>query len=98
MQLRLRMNYVKLEEDPYLENSEELRAAAALRLTDQWTWTLNGRRDMEDDGGMIRAGTGLVFQNECVTLGTSINRYYIRDRDVEPSTSVKLEVLLRNLN
>lgn len=96
--VRLRMNYVKLEEDPYLENSEELRAAAALRLTDQWTWTLNGRRDMEDDGGMIRAGTGLVFQNECVTLGTSINRYYIRDRDVEPSTSVKLEVLLRNLN
>lgn len=96
--VNLSMTYVKLDQDPYLENSEEIRAASAVNLTDNWIWTANGRRDLSEGGNMIRAGTGLVFQNECVTVSTSVNRRYIRDRDVEPSTSVKLEVFLKNLN
>ena len=94
----LQTDYVRLDSDPYLEDNEEIRASGSLRLTDNWTWTTLGRRNLGDDEGMIRAGTGLVFQNECVTVNTSVNRQYIRDRDVEPSTSVKLEVFLKNLN
>jgi LPS-assembly protein len=96
--LTLALNYVRVESDPYLENSEELRGSGRLRINDQWSWAMVGRRDFTEDGGMISAGTGLEFRNECVTIATSINRYYIRDRDVEPSTSIKLQVFLRNLN
>lgn len=96
--LRVSLNYVRVDSDPYLDDSEEIRGSTRLQINDQWAWTALGRRDLSDDGGMIRAGTGLEFRNECVTIGTSINRYYIRDRDVEPSTSVKLQVFLRNLN
>ncbi|MGB1540175.1 MAG: LPS-assembly protein LptD, partial [Rickettsiales bacterium] len=53
--VRLRLNYVRMEEDPYLENNEEIRASSAVQLTDNWIWTLNGRRDLSsEDGGMIR--------------------------------------------
>jgi LPS-assembly protein len=96
--LRVGLNYVRVESDPYLADSEEIRGSTRLQLNDQWAWTTLGRRDLSEDGGMIRAGTGLEFRNECVTIATSINRYYIRDRDVEPSTSVRLQVFLRTLN
>lgn len=96
--LRVNLNYVRVASDPYLANSEEVRGSTRLQLNEQWAWTMLGRRDLSEDGGMIRAGTGLEFRNECVTIATSINRYYIRDRDVEPSTSIKLQVFLRNLN
>ena len=96
--LSLRLNYVKIEDDPYLDESEEIRGTTALQLNDQWTWIANARRDLTDGGGFIRAGTGLVFQNECVTVSTSVNRQYIRDRDIEPATSVRLELFLKNLN
>ncbi|MCH2548003.1 MAG: LPS assembly protein LptD [Alphaproteobacteria bacterium] len=96
--LRLNLNYVRVESDPYLEDSEEIRGSTRLQINDQWAWTTLGRRDLSENGGMIRAGTGLEFRNECVTIATSVNRYYIRDRDVEPSTSIKLQVFLKNLN
>lgn len=96
--LMLSLNYLRLQSDPYLEDSEELRAVTALDLNEQWTWITNTRRDLTDDGGMILAGTGLQFHNECITVNTSIYRHYITDREIEPSTSVKLEVFFKNLN
>lgn len=92
------VNYVRVAGDPYLGDSEEVRGSTRWQINDEWAWTVLGRRDLTDDGGMIRSGTGLEYRNECVTIATSINRYYIRDRDVEPSTSVKLQVFLRTLN
>lgn len=94
----LGMSYVRVESDPYLGDSEEVRGSTRWQLNDEWAWTTVGRRDLTDGGGMIRAGTGLEYRNECVTIATSVNRYYIRDRDVEPSTSFKLQVFLRSLN
>lgn len=96
--LTLRLNYVQLTEDPYVASNEEVRGATSLALTDKWSWLTDARRDLSDDGGMIRAGTGIVFQNECLTLHTSVNRQYIRDRDIEPSTTYKVEVFMKNLN
>lgn len=94
----LQASYVKLAQNAYNEESEEIRGSGSLQLTEQWAWTAIARRDLTDEGGMLQSGTGLVFQNECVTVNTSFNRYYIQDRDVEPSSAIKLEVFLANLN
>lgn len=96
--LALNLNYVRIERDLYLQNSEEIRANSALRLNRNWTWTALARHDLSDNGGMIQAGTGLQFNNECVTIATGVNRRYIRDRDVEPNTSFTVQVFLKNLN
>lgn len=94
----LSLNYVRIESDPYLEDSEEIRGSTRVQLTDNWAWTGLARNDLSDDGGMIQAGTGLEFSNECVTIATGVNRRYIRDRDIEPNTTLKLQVFLKNLN
>lgn len=96
--LRLNLNYVRIERDTYLDDSEEIRAASRLRLNRNWAWTALARNDLSDNGGLIQAGTGLQYQNECVTIATGVNRRYIRDRDVEPNTSFTLQVFLKNLN
>lgn len=96
--LALNLNYVRIERDLYLQNSEEIRANSALRLNRNWTWTALARHDLSDNGGMVQAGTGLQFNNECVTIATGVNRRYIRDRDVEPNTSFTVQVFLKNLN
>lgn len=96
--LGLNLNYVRIERDLYLQDSEEVRANTALRLNRNWTWTGAVRHDLSDNGGLIQAATGLQFNNECVTVATGVNRRYIRDRDVEPNTSFTVQVFLKNLN
>lgn len=96
--LALNLNYVRIERDLYLQDSEEIRAASRVRLNENWSWTALARNDLSEGGGLIQAGTGLQFNNECVTIATGINRRYIRDRDVEPSTSFTVQVFLKNLN
>lgn len=94
----LTVSYVQLERDFYLDDSEEVRASSRLQLNENWAWTGLVRNDFSDDGGLIQAGTGLQFRNECVTVFTGVNRRYIRDRDIEPNTSVQLQVFLKNFN
>lgn len=94
----LNLGYVRVESDPYLEDSEEVRARGRYKINQNWAVTGLMRNDLSEDGGMIQAASGLEFRNECVTIATGINRRYIRDRDIEPNTSVTLQVFLKNFN
>lgn len=96
--LRFRADYVSLNNDVNLSDREELYASAEWDVMDNWTLTALGRRDLGDDGGWINTSLGLQYQNECITLLTSVGRRYTRDRDIEPSTSYLVQILLKNLN
>lgn len=95
-------NYLRITNDPYLRNSDEIRGAGSFRLSRNWLLTGLARYDLSDDGpdgdGWINVGSGLVYQNECITVNSSVIRSYIRDRDVEPETAFRMEVFLKNLN
>lgn len=64
------------------------------RFTDQWTISADGRYDVVADQPS-RAGIGIGWRNECVTVDLSISRRYTENTTVDPSTDFGLRV---NLN
>lgn len=96
--LSLSSYYVAFNNDPELGDREEIFASGSYALTPNWTIRAEARRDMSEGGGMIDAGGGLLFQNECVTVYTNLRREFTRDRDIEPATLLSLQVSLKNLN
>lgn len=96
--LDLYSDYIYLNEDPVLEDLNEIFVGGNLRVNENWS--LNGfvRRDLESKDDTRAAGGGVVWQNECVTIFTGVTREFFRDRDIQPDTSVSVRVGLKNLN
>ena len=65
----------------------------AYRVNPNWTASANLRYDIADDSAS-RAGVGLVYQNECVTVDLSVNRRYTSSTSVEPSTDFGFTIAL----
>jgi LPS-assembly protein len=98
--LRLAGTYVQLDREltaDQLEAREELYLSLSGRLTRNFRFMADGRRDLTADGGMIRYGASLIYEDECIITGIAIERNFTRDRDVEPSTSVKFRIVLQTL-
>ena len=96
--VNLGVDYLFLDSDPVLSNREEVTAWGGVALNNNWTLTASGRRDLSDNGGMISSSAGLLYQDECLTLQTSLSREFTRDRDIEPATSIIVRLSLKNLN
>ena len=64
------------------------------KISDQWTISADGRYDVVADQPS-RAGIGIGWRNECVTVDLSISRSYTENTTVDPSTDFGLSV---NLN
>ncbi len=97
---RLTASYLRLEqEDPLseLEAREEIFAALRILLSDNWSVTAHNRRDLTSNGGTIRTGGGLQYQDECITLEFTVDRDNTSDRDAQPSTSINFRIVLKNL-
>ena len=94
----LGLTYLTLSDDPNLDDREEIIGSASFDITDEWRFRVGGHRDLLDDGRWIRASTGLTYDAECLTLISSVNRRFFRDRDIEPATSYVVQLKLKNLN
>jgi LPS-assembly protein len=95
--LALGAAYVYLPADP-AENrpltASEWTLDALFRIDDRWEIRADGRYDVSL-GEPARAGFGVGWRNECVTVDLSVARRYTSSTFVEPSTSFGLTV---NLN
>jgi LPS-assembly protein len=78
--------YVKLNDDPSIGSREDLYGGASVKLNKEWTTSISARQNLENDSATY-AGLGLMFNNECLTLLTSVNRSLTTDRDIEADTS-----------
>jgi LPS-assembly protein len=97
--VRLNVNYLILDDiSDTFPTREEIGGGVDLKLNDQWRFTAGGRRDITDNGGMINAGTGIIYTGDCTDFTLAWSRDFIRDRDIEPSTSITFQVTLKNLN
>ena len=67
---------------------------SSYKINDQWTISADGRYDVVADQPS-RAGIGIGWRNECVTVDLSISRRYTESTTVDPSTDFGLTV---NLN
>lgn len=93
----LQVDYLNLNDDPFLDDRQEVVANASLAVTDYWTLFAGTRRDLNENEQTL-ANAGFRYQDECFGLFGNLTRSLIRDRDVEPSTSFILRVELENLN
>ncbi len=93
----LQADYVRLNDDPTTDEREEASATGAVALNKQWSLNSFGQRDLVKNR-MVAAGGGLVYTHECITVLTEFRREFIRDRDVEPNSSISLKLSLKNLN
>ncbi len=93
--LQLTAAYLTIENSPYVSNSEEVLANAFLRVSDEWRIYGNARRDIMNNA-MVSAANGVIYENECFSFLTQLQRTYTRDRDIEPSTEVSLRVGFKN--
>ncbi len=93
----LYLDYVDINNDPFVEDQRNVILATSVALAPEWTLTAGGQRDLENNQA-ITAGVGLIYQNECITVFTDAKKEYTRDRDLEPNTSVSVRLALKNLN
>jgi LPS-assembly protein len=90
------ISYLSLNDDPSLEDKEVVSATTNVNLTKQWQLTLSGSDDLELNQ-VTGTNAGLIFTNECMSLGTYIGRTYTNDRDIKPSTTILFRISLKNL-
>ncbi|MBT8155217.1 LPS assembly protein LptD [Epibacterium ulvae] len=62
-----------------------------------WLASANLRYDVSD-GRATRAGLGVAYQNECVTVDLSVNRRYTSTTSVEPSTDFGFTISLNGFS
>ncbi len=63
-------------------------------INPNWTASADLRYDVSD-ARATRAGLGLVYRNECVTVDLSVRRRYTSSTSVEPSTDFGFSISLR---
>ncbi len=90
-------SYLKLKNDPTLQNKEEISGATAINLTKKWQWGVAARRDIQL-GLMTGVSSSLLYQNECVAILGSLGKEYTKDRDIKPATNFMLTVSFKNLD
>ena len=94
--------YLWLNADDKIPDDEEDRPQdvsefwfdGAWRVNNNWTASAMWRYDIADDAA-TRAGLGLIYNNECVEVGLSLNRRLTSSTSVEPTTDFGFNIALR---
>lgn len=90
-------SYLWLGADPEEERADrtsELALAGTFALDRHWDASVDWRYDLED-GRSARAGLGVTYNNECVSVGLSVIRRYTSSTSLEPSTDLGFTVALK---
>lgn len=94
--LALATSYVWMDAAPAEnrpDDTSELTLDAGWRIGEGWAAALEGRYDFVADRA-ARAGIGLTYRNECVTVDLSLSRRFTSSTSVRPTTDFDLSVVL----
>ena len=99
--LRFDIDYVSLDRltiGDQLTTREEINARGRFQFARFWSTSANARRDLQENGGgMIEAGFGVSYEDECFLFETGVRRDFTSDRDVRPSTSFVVRVRFKHI-
>ena len=84
------------EQSEDLTRREEVSVGLNYRINEYWRAFGGFRRDLELKTG-INNRFGIAYQDECFGMALSYSQSYLRDRDVEPSTTILLQLTLKHL-
>ncbi len=85
------------EDSNDLEDRREVRTSARYDINENWSTYSSYTRNLKDGGKSIYADAGVLYQNECVQFKVTFRKRFIRDRDIEPSTSINFGFVLKHL-
>ncbi|MCV3271925.1 LPS-assembly protein LptD [Roseobacter sinensis] len=97
---RLGGSYLWLTRDPgedRFESIAEIALDGAYRVDKHWTASADWRYDISISRAST-AGIGVTYENECVTVGFSVDRRYSTSSSLEPSTTLGLTIGLRGFS
>ncbi len=96
---RVKVNYAEVTGEPGLAQGdprEEIVAAAAMAITEDWSVLGNFRYDLETNQ-TITDGMGLRYQDDCFMVDVTYQRSFIRDQDIEPDQRFLVNFMLKYL-
>ncbi len=97
--LSLYANYVFLDSSLDTVNQregEEINGSISYNFADYWWLSAGARRDLQR-AEMVSDFIGLTYQDECFLFSLAFNQSFIRDRDIEPTTSLTFRIQLVTL-
>ena len=96
--VELSASYFNLDYDystPH-DKREEVRGRAKIKVAEEWSVIFSGTRNLADNTN-IDAGTGLLYESDCLKVLTSANKKFISDRDAKSGASFNVQVGLKNM-
>ena len=98
--LALTLGYLDLHQtDPAseFENRREIQATGSLNVTSKWSIVGNIIQNVGPSPFTVKYGIGIQFANECLRIRMQVRRNFTRDRDVQPTTTISVNVVLKHL-
>ncbi len=98
--LALTLGYLDLRQtDPNSEyqNRREIQATGSLNVTSKWSIVGNIIQNVGPSPFTVKYGIGVQFANECLKVRMQVRRNFTRDRDVQPTTTISINVVLNHL-
>ena len=94
---RLSANYLFFEQAGEFPEREELTLRVDSDITNMWSASIDGTRDLSSNGGMLSYGASLTYNCDCLLFTANLRRTFTTDRDVEPSDSILIQVTFKTL-
>lgn len=79
-----------------LENRREIGTGVNVKFDDKWAIQGSWVKDILNNK-TISYDAGLVYRDDCLEFGLSYERRFTSDRDIAPSSTIHLRLILRNL-
>jgi LPS-assembly protein len=80
-----------------LEDREEIRAAARVKLSRTWSLQGSSIYDVGSDFSPIRNSIGLLYEDECFVFGLTWRKNYTEDRDFRRGSTILFNIALKSL-
>jgi len=96
--LRLNATYTFLDQSANTQffDREEINFGASSQITKNWGAHVGALRDLNAD--QIRSlNAAVIYENECCYLSLNATRSFFEDRDLEPTDSFFLRLILKTL-
>ncbi len=98
--ITLNVGYTFVDNSIFSRDRQELFGTASYAIDNNWSLLSRARRNMDNDptaAGWVNIGGGLSYTHDCITTTLEVNRDLTRDRDIEPSTEILLQLNFANL-
>jgi hypothetical protein len=97
--LNLWLSYIFLDDESTTQefgDREEIYGQLGGRIAEGWFGTIFARRDLEQDRFLLY-GTGLRYENSCLSIDAQIRREEFEDAEIDPETKVLLRITFKTL-